>query len=112
MPLEKSDEQLKRYYSIGEVADRFGVKASLIRYWEGEFDFLKPHKNAKGDRRFTRKNIEQIELIYHLVKERGFTLDGAKQEIKQNKKQHQERAQISARLREVRKRLEIIKENF
>ncbi|MEO0628456.1 MAG: MerR family transcriptional regulator, partial [Bacteroidota bacterium] len=64
MPLEKSDEQLKRYFSIGEVAERFGVKASLIRYWEGEFDFLKPHKNAKGDRRFTRKNIEQLELIY------------------------------------------------
>ncbi|MEL6392032.1 MAG: MerR family transcriptional regulator [Bacteroidota bacterium] len=112
MPLEKSDEQLKRYFSIGEVAERFGVKASLIRYWEGEFDFLKPHKNAKGDRRFTRKNIEQLELIYHLVKERGFTLDGAKQEISKNKKQHQERAQVSARLREVKKRLEGIREQL
>ncbi|MEM6398241.1 MAG: MerR family transcriptional regulator [Bacteroidota bacterium] len=109
MPLEKSDEQLKRYYSIGEVADRFGVKSSLIRYWEGEFDFLKPHKNAKGDRKFTPKNIEQIQLIYHLVKERGFTLDGAKQEIKNNKKHHQERAQVSSRLREVKKRLLEIK---
>ena len=57
----------------------------LIRFWEAEFDLLKPHKNSKGDRRFTQQNIEQFKTIYHLVKERGFTLDGAKKEIKNNK---------------------------
>lgn len=77
------DEKL--YYSIGEVADLFGVSKSLIRYWESEFTILKPHKNSKGDRRFTKENIEQIQLIFDLVKNRGFTIDGAKNEIRQNK---------------------------
>jgi DNA-binding transcriptional MerR regulator len=72
----------KRYYTIGEVAEMFGVTHSLIRYWESEFDFLKPHKNSKGDRRFTVQNIEQFAQIYHLVKEKGFTLDGARKELR------------------------------
>lgn len=72
----------KRYYTIGEVADMFGVSKSLIRYWETEFDFLKPHKNSKGDRRFTVQNIEQFGQIYQLVKEQGFTLDGARKALK------------------------------
>ena len=71
------DKELKRYYTIGEVADMFGISKSLIRYWEGEFDNLKPHKNSKGDRRFTPANIEQLRLIYDLVKVKGFTLEGA-----------------------------------
>lgn len=72
----------KRYYTIGEVAEMFGVSKSLIRYWETEFDFLKPHKNSKGDRRFTVQNIEQFGQIYQLVKEQGFTLDGARKALK------------------------------
>jgi DNA-binding transcriptional MerR regulator len=72
----------KRYYTIGEVAEMFGVSKSLIRYWETEFDMLKPHKNSKGDRLFTRKNIEQFAQIYHLVKEQGFTLEGARKALK------------------------------
>ncbi len=75
----------KLYYSIGEISKMFTVSKSLIRFWEAEFDLLKPHKNSKGDRRFTQQNIEQFRTIYHLVKERGFTLDGAKKEIKNNK---------------------------
>lgn len=82
LPLLK-DEKL--YYSIGEVADMFGVSKSLIRYWETEFSMLKPHKNSKGDRRFTKENIEQLQLIFDLVKNRGFTIEGAKNEIRQNK---------------------------
>ena len=82
LPLLK-DEKL--YYSIGEVADMFGVSKSLIRYWETEFSMLKPHKNSKGDRRFTKENIEQLHLIFDLVKNRGFTIEGAKNEIRQNK---------------------------
>lgn len=72
----------KRYYTIGEVAEMFGVSKSLIRYWETEFEFLKPHKNSKGDRRFTIQNIEQFGQIYRLVKEQGFTLDGARKALK------------------------------
>jgi len=71
----------KRYYSIGEVAEMYDVSSSLIRYWENEFPSLKPHKNSKGDRRFTPNNLEELNLIYHLVKERGFTLDGARAEL-------------------------------
>jgi len=70
------------YYSIGEVAEMFGVSSSLIRYWETEFKVLKPMKNRKGDRRFMVKDIRTLEKIYTLVKERGFTLEGAKKELK------------------------------
>lgn len=73
----------KLYYGIGEVADAFGVKTSLIRFWEKEFDVIKPKKNAKGNRKFTREDIKNLELIYHLVKERGFTLEGAKTHLKE-----------------------------
>ncbi len=79
------NDTTKLYYSIGEIAEQFKVSKSLIRFWEAEFDLLKPHKNSKGDRRFTKQNIEQFQIIYTLVKERGFTLDGAKKEIKNNK---------------------------
>jgi DNA-binding transcriptional MerR regulator len=72
----------KRYYTISEVAEMFDVSKSLIRYWEAEFEFLKPHKNSKGDRRFTVQNVEQFSEIYHLVKEKGFTLEGARKELR------------------------------
>ena len=74
----------KRYYKIGEVANAFGVNTSLIRFWEGEFDVIKPKKNAKGNRLFTIEDIENFKIIFNLVKERGFTLEGAKQRLKQN----------------------------
>lgn len=70
------------YYTISEVADLFKVNASLIRFWEKEFDALKPHKNKKGNRLFTKKDIENIRVIYHLVKEKGFTLQGAKDKLR------------------------------
>lgn len=75
----------KRYYGIGEVAKAFKVNPSLIRFWEKEFDVLKPKKNAKGNRKFTPQDIKNLQLIYHLVKERGFTLEGAKIHIKGGK---------------------------
>ena len=74
----------KRYYKIGEVAKAFNVNTSLIRFWEKEFDIIKPKKNAKGNRLFTAEDIKNFKLIFNLVKERGFTLDGAKQKLKQN----------------------------
>ena len=96
------DKELKRYYTIGEVADMFGISKSLIRYWEGEFDNLKPHKNSKGDRRFTPANIEQLRLIYDLVKVKGFTLEGAKREIKLYKARLKQKQQITDKLNELR----------
>ena len=75
----------KRYYGIGEVAKAFGVNTSLIRFWEKEFDVLQPKKNAKGNRKFTPQDIQNLQLIYHLVKERGFTLEGAKIHLKEEK---------------------------
>lgn len=72
----------KKYYAIGEVAAMFNVATSLIRFWETEFDIIKPKKNRKGNRQFTKEDIENVKLIYHLVKERGFTLQGAKEMLK------------------------------
>lgn len=74
----------KRYYKIGEVAKAFDVNTSLVRFWEKEFDVIKPKKNAKGNRLFTQDDVANFKLIYNLVKERGFTLDGAKQKLKKN----------------------------
>lgn len=80
---EKKIEKL--YYSIGEVAAMFDVSNSLIRFWENEFDILQPRKNRKGDRLFTQDDIENLRIIFHLVKEQGFTLEGAKKKLKENK---------------------------
>lgn len=75
----------KLYYTIGEVADLFHVNQSLIRFWEKEFPSIQPKKNAKGNRLFTPKDIETFNKIYTLVKVQGFTLDGAKNELKKRK---------------------------
>lgn len=77
---EKADEKL--FFSIGEVSAMFDVNASLIRFWEKEFDIIRPRKNSKGNRMFTKADIENFRLIYHLVKERGYTLQGAKDKLK------------------------------
>lgn len=82
---EKSESELKLYYTIGEVATMFEVKTSLIRFWEKEFDIIKPKKNKKGNRLFTKEDVDNFYIIYHLVKERGYTLEGAKKKLRQNK---------------------------
>ena len=84
MPYKDSEHQ-KIYYTIGEVARMFNVNPSLIRFWEKEFEVLKPHKNKKGNRLFTTTDLENLRIIFHLVKERGFTLQGAKAKLKENK---------------------------
>jgi DNA-binding transcriptional MerR regulator len=76
----------KQYYSISEVAEMFHVNTSLIRYWENEFDILKPKKNRKGDRLFRPEDIRNLRLIYHLLRERKYTIEGAKQKLKEDKK--------------------------
>ena len=75
----------KLFYSIGEVSEMFDVNASLIRFWEKEFDIIKPKKNAKGNRLFTVKDIQNFKVIFHLVKEQKLTLDGARKKLKENK---------------------------
>ncbi len=102
----------KLYFSISEIAESFGVSTSLIRYWETEFTFLRPHKNSKGDRRFTKQNIEQLQLIYNLVKVRGFTLDGAKNELKQNRKKLETIASLTQKLEGIKKGLTELKDEM
>ena len=100
------------YYNIGEVAEAFGVNTSLIRFWEKEFDVLKPKKNAKGNRKFTPQDIKNLELIYHLVKERGFTLEGAKTHLKENKQKTLDTFEIIRKLESVKTALIKIKEQL
>lgn len=102
----------KLYYGIGEVAKAFDVNTSLIRFWEKEFDVLKPKKNAKGNRKFTPQDIKNLELIYHLVKERGFTLEGAKIHLKENKQKTIDNFEIIRKLKSVKAELIKIKEQL
>lgn len=81
----KEKETVKLYYTIGEVSEMFKVKTSLIRFWEKEFEIIQPKKNKKGNRLFTQEDVDNFYIIYHLVKERGFTLQGAKSKLKENK---------------------------
>jgi DNA-binding transcriptional MerR regulator len=92
----------KLYYSIGEVAKMFEVNTSLIRFWEKEFNILHPNKNQQGKRLFTRKDIEDFRLIYNLVKERGYTLQGAKDLLRQKKDDAGKDVAIKATLEEIR----------
>ncbi|CAM3933839.1 transcriptional regulator [Flavobacterium branchiophilum] len=99
----------KRYFSIGELAKAFDVNASLIRFWEKEFDVLKPKKNAKGNRMFTQEDVQNLKLIYHLVKERGFTLDGAKTHLKEKQKKTLDKFEIISKLESIKAQLLQIK---
>ncbi len=76
----------KQYYSISRVAEWFHVNTSLIRFWENEFDILKPRKNRKGDRLFRPEDVKNLQLIYHLLRQRKYSIEGAKQYLKENKK--------------------------
>lgn len=95
----------KRYYSIGELARAFNVNASLIRFWYKEFDVLKPKKNAKGNRMFTPEDVKNLQLIFHLVKERGFTLEGAKVHLKEGQKKTLDKFDIIRKLEAIKTNL-------
>jgi DNA-binding transcriptional MerR regulator len=99
----------KRYYSMGELAKAFDVNASLIRFWDKEFDILKPRKNAKGNRMFTPEDVKNLQLIYHLVKERGFTLEGAKAHLKAGQKRTLDSFDIINKLEGIKAQLNQIK---
>jgi DNA-binding transcriptional MerR regulator len=92
----------KIYYSIGEVAELFEVNASLLRFWETEFDFLTPLKNKKGNRMFTKEDINKIRIIYHLVKEKGYTLEGAREKIKRNREDVEKQVEIIDSLQRIK----------
>ena len=99
----------KLFYSMGEVSEMFDVNASLIRFWETKFDILRPQKNKKGNRLFSPADVENLKLIYHLVKERGMTLDGAARCLKQNKGTISRDAELLERLQRVRALLEEVR---
>ena len=99
------EKELKLYYSISEVAKMFDVNESLLRFWEKEFPIIKPKKNAKGSRQYRTEDIENIRLIYHLVKEKGMTLLGARQKLKDNKEDTIQAIEIIDRLKEIREEL-------
>ena len=102
----------KRYYTIGEVAKAFNVNTSLIRFWEKEFDVLKPKKNAKGNRKFTPDDIKNLKFIYHLVKERGFTLEGAKTHLKEERQKSLTNFEIINKLEGIKAQLIKIKKQL
>ena len=79
----------KQYYTMGEVAEMFRVNQSLLRFWEAEFDIIQPRKNKKGDRHFRPVDIKNLHLIYHLLRQRKYTIEGAKDFLKKNKKAEQ-----------------------
>ncbi len=104
---EKPIEKL--YYNIGEVANKFNVNISLIRFWEKEFEILKPKKNKKGNRLFTKKDLNNLETIYHLVKERGFKIEGAKKMLKNNIKDD---IDIISKLKKIKNFLQKLKDEL
>lgn len=97
---------------MGEVSRMFNVNHSLIRYWEKEFDIIKPKKNKKGNRLFTREDIKNFRLIYHLVKERGYTLEGAKNKIRDNKNDALDNLELIESLTKIRSFLVALKEEL
>lgn len=100
------------YYTIGEVAEMFDVNTSLIRYWEKHFDIIKPDRNKKGNRLFTPSDVENFQLIYYLVKEKGLTLAGANKKLKENKEDTLNNFEVVKRLKEIRDTLVDIKDSI
>jgi len=108
----KEFEVTKLYYSIGEVAEMFSVSTSLLRFWESEFDILKPKKNRQGNRLFTDEDIKNLKVIHHLLKERGFTLEGAKKKLKENRAVTQQNTEVIESLKKLRAFLVEVKDGL
>lgn len=103
--LQDKSKMLKMYYSIGEVADMIGVNESLLRFWEKEFPQIKPNKAGRNIRQYRKEDIETIKMIYHLVKEKGMTLQGARQRLKVSKEATQRNFELIERLKAIREEL-------
>ncbi|CEN50877.1 MerR family transcriptional regulator [Capnocytophaga canis] len=102
----------KLYYTIGEVAKAFNVNTSLLRFWEKEFGIISPKKNLKGSRKFSADDVKKLQLIYHLVKEKGFTLEGARQKLKEGHEQVLSNYEIIEKLEYIKRSLIRIKEEL
>ena len=102
----------KLLYSMGEVTEMFDVNASLIRYWESKFNCIKPHKNKKGNRMFTQSDVETLKLIYHLVKEKGMTLEGANKAMSRRGSKVKQEVSVLERLQNIRAMLIEIRETL
>lgn len=107
MALNKNKD-LKMFYSISEVAGMFNVTETLLRYWEKEFPNIKPQKAGRGIRQYTKADIEQVRLVYHLVKERGMTLQGARDTIKREKGSTNKQIEVIERLKAIRDEIQSI----
>lgn len=112
MSTEELQKSTKLYYSIGEVARMFDVNTSLIRFWEKEFDIIKPKKNKKGNRLFTKADVDHFHTIYHLAKEKGYTLDGIKRKLKTHKDETLTQGEIVQSLKNIKGFLLDVKENL
>src|SRR5882762_4178627 len=108
----KEKEIEKIYYSIGEVAEQFNVAPSLIRFWESEFELIQPKKNRKGNRQFTKEDIENVRTIYHLVKQKGFTLQGAKEMLRNDTSAVKDKMEIYDALKKIRQFLVEVREKL
>lgn len=102
----------KVFYSIGEVSEMFGVNPSLIRFWDKEFTTLRPTKNKKGNRLFTPEDLEHFRLIYHLVKEKGMTIKGARQLLQKNKEGTANTFEVVKRLLSIKEQLIAIRDEM
>lgn len=102
------NKEIKLYYSISEVAQMFNVTETLLRYWEKEFPNIKPEKGGRGVRQYSKEDVEQIEIVYNLVKVRGLTLQGARDAIKARGKQVKSTVDIVNRLTNVRNELQAL----
>lgn len=114
MESNPSQNPNKLYYSIGEVAAMLKVAPSLIRHWESFFSGVRPRRNLKGNRTYTREDIQQLQKIYFLVKEKGFTLKGAAESISKEKKEanHQPNEEVVAQLVKIRHELEELRDSL
>ncbi|MCJ7819638.1 MAG: MerR family transcriptional regulator [Bacteroidales bacterium] len=107
---EKKVEKL--YYQIGEVSEMFSEPVSTIRFWENEFEILRPKKNNKGNRLFMQEDIKNLKLIHHLLREKGMTIEGARKYLKNNREDADYRQEIADNLRNIRDMLLDIKDEI
>ncbi len=112
VPKMHSKTPEKLYFSIGEVAEELNVNPSLIRFWEKKFDQIKPKKNKKGDRFFTKNDVKLLKTIYHLAKERGYTLEGIRKKLNANRNEVEETQEVIEKLTQIRSFLLELKENI
>jgi DNA-binding transcriptional MerR regulator len=108
----KSDKKQKLFYSIGEVAQMMGEQTSAVRYWEKEFDIIKPQKNKKGNRMFTNEDVENLKIIHYLLKEKGMTIAGVKKKMSENPDDVRKNHEVIESLKKIKKLLVKIRDNI